>query len=346
MLKHNILWHKSYWHSGKFKFVKKVFDFVWSIVISIILILKFKPAAIYSEAFPGAIMGHYLARLFGLPHMIHSFEPHTEYMVEAGVWTEKSWEAKLLRRYEKKIALRAKYIFTATAGMINRLKMLNTSAEIYRVPSCVDLSIFKFSEIHRIKVRNELEYQEEDQVIVYLGKFGGMYMEQEIFEFFQVCCRSSVNFKFLILTVEDHKLVANHIKEFNLDPNLFHIRTLQRKDIHKYLSAADFGFVPVRQNPGKRFCSPIKDGEYWACGLPILIFDGISDDYLLAEQYNIGIRITDTSSNSYLRAVENIEKWIEDKNKEEVRLNCQSFVRKDRNVVEYRKLYRQLFLKL
>ena len=67
-------------------------------------------------------MGHHLAKFFNLPHMVHSFEPHTQYMIEAGVWSESSWEAKLLGRYEVKIAKNCSHIFTATQEMMKRIR--------------------------------------------------------------------------------------------------------------------------------------------------------------------------------------------------------------------------------
>ena len=36
--------------------------------------------------------------------------------------------------------------------------------------------------------------------------------------------------------------------------------------------------TPVKPVPTKRYCTPVKDGEYWALGLPVIITEGISDD--------------------------------------------------------------------
>ena len=323
LLKHNIIWVKAYWHSGKFKILKKTFDFLWGILLSGYLVIRYKVSSIYSEGFPGAIIGHNLAKIFSLPHLVHTYEPHTDYMVEAGVWSADSWEARLLKIYEEKVAKGAKCIFTATEGMIKRLEGLNINAQIYRVPSCVDMSVFKFSQEGRDAVRKKYEIQKTDCVITYLGKFGGMYMDEEVFDFFKICEYSTeLNYRYLIITPDHTEIILKYISIKELDLSKFIIVTLSRTEIGDYLSASDFGLVSVRQRPSKQFCSPIKNGEYWACGLPILIPKGISDDYLFAQEHNIGIVFEDMSSKSMEEVSEKIVEWQMKNNKEEVTKRC------------------------
>ena len=128
-----------------------------------------------------------------------------------------------------------------------------------------------------------------------------------------------------------------------MDESLFFITTLRKKDIPPYLNASDFGFVPVKQSPSRKFCSPIKDGEYWACGVPLLIFKGISDDYLVAEEKEIGIVMNDTSTESYQQTVEQIQKWIASGKSSTVRPYCVDYARADRDVKKYAALYKNVF---
>jgi hypothetical protein len=48
--------------------------------------------------------------------------------------------------------------------------------------------------------------------------------------------------------------------------------------VKDYLSAADFAFATIKSTPIRLYCCPVKNGEYWASGLPILLEDGIGDD--------------------------------------------------------------------
>jgi hypothetical protein len=58
-----------------------------------------------------------------------------------------------------------------------------------------------------------------------------------------------------------------------------------------WLSAADLGIVAVPPLPAQRFRSPIKVGEYLACGLPYIVCRGVSEDDLWAERYGVGVVI-------------------------------------------------------
>lgn len=345
LITENIIWHQTNWHSGRFKFVKKIFDFSWGILFASLIILRYQAKAIYSEGFPGAVIAHFLANLFCLPHLVHTFEPHTNYMIEAGVWTESSWEARLLKRFELKVARNARYIFTATDAMIQKLQALPVKATMYRVPSCVDTSDFNFSAKDRGAIRKQYHITEANCVVTYLGKFGGMYMDEEIFDFLAVLEQDkSITFRYFILTPDDHAMVYSAIQRRNLNKDKFVVKTLARNEISPYLSASDFGLVPVRQKPSKRFCSPIKDGEYWACGLPIIIPKGISDDYVFAQKYHIGIVMTDTSRSSNQLVLQEIKVWFKEQNKAEVVKRCRKFVLADRSIDNYKSLYKEIFL--
>jgi glycosyltransferase involved in cell wall biosynthesis len=344
LAEHNIIWFNTNWHSGKFKLIKKAFDFTYGMLLSLALIVRFRAKIIYSEGFPGAIFGHYLSKMTGCKHVVHTFEPHADYMVEAGVWKKTDWEAKLLYRLQDKVAKGASDIMTATDAMKDRLRnVVSKKTKIHRVPSCVDLDHFCFSDEGRNEVRRRLAIDSGEIVLVYIGKFGGMYMEHELFDFFQVCESKAINFKYWIFTPDDQAQVYSHFEHVGIPKEKYTVDKLTRDQIPDYLSAADFGLVPVRQFPGKRFCSPIKDGEYWACGLPIIIPEGISDDYLIAQSENIGLVYKDASQSSYETLVKKIIYWAESKDKSEVRRRCRDFAEKDRSVARFKVLYHQVF---
>lgn len=343
----NILWYRTYWHSGKFKLVKKSFDFLWGIAFSVFLVLRYNAKIIYSEGFPGAIIGHFLSTITFKPHIVHTFEPHSEYMVEAGVWNKDSWEYKLSRKYESKVAANCAVILTATNKMITKLENIGIKGEIYRVPSCVDTNIFRFDPQLRAQIRRNHNIRDNECVLTYLGKFGGMYMETELFDFYRVCKENSkIKFKFFLLTSEEESKLFDWIQSRDLIKEDFVIKFVKKEEVPAYLSASDFGVVAVRQKPSKVYCSPIKDGEYWSCGLPIIIPEGISDDYLFATQHKIGFTIKDMSKNSFLATVHEIENLFLSQEKHKIRERCRNFIIKDRSVKNYQPLYSKIFNKI
>lgn len=347
LFQQNIRWYNVNWHSGKFKLIKKIYDFLVAFFLSAWIIVKHRVDIIYSEAFPGAIITHFLSRLFRRPHIVHSFEPHTEYMVEGGVWKKNSWEAKLLRHFEKEIAHKAYAIMTATGAMAERLRKDGVKAKIIRVPSCVDTQHFTFLPKARQEVRKMLNIPDSECVIICIGKMGGMYWEAEIFRFFQACLLQDQRFRFLFYTPDDQNKISQYARQYSIPENKITSGFLKRDEVPQYLSAADFGLVPVHQYPSKRFCSPIKDGEYWACELPIVIPAGVSDDFEFVKEKCLGFVLDDTSDASFIKAAQAIIKtWQDEVGNEEMRERCRKFVKADRDVAVYKEVYKKIFLQV
>ncbi len=289
LAQYNIIWKRTNWHSGSFKMFKKLYDFVFGLLYSLILIIKHKATKIFSEGFPGAIIGHYLSKTSGKSHIIHTFEPHADYMLESGVWKESSWEYRFLKRMELPIANHAQHIITATAAFQKVLFQQGVKSNIHVIPSCINLADYKYDEASRNQFRAALEISDDQIVIVYLGKIGGMYMEDELFTFFKHCLAlNPERFRFFLFTNHPQSSIHEKLLEFNIPAKKLLVKYLNKTEVSNYLSAADIAFCGIRPIPSRRFSSPIKNGEYWACGLPTLIPKGISDDFITVEKENIG----------------------------------------------------------
>lgn len=343
LLKHNIIWKRRQWHSGYFKLPKKLYDLLAGIIASVWLVKVKHIDCIYSEGFPGAVIAHFVSKICRIAHIVHTFEPHTDYMVEGGVWKKTSWEAKFLRYFEAKVGENAYAILTATDAYIQQLKKHGIKAQIYRVPSCVDIEHFKFNQAARQEIRDALSIQHDEIVIVYIGKTGGMYWDKEIFEFFSLCLQENRLFRFLFFTTEPPENIATARIKYGIPEDKLYVKYVRREDMPKYLSAADWGLVPVCQYPSKRFCSPIKDGEYWACGLPLIIPENISDDFSYAIEHEIGVVLKSTAQDDMKSGIECMKKFSMMHGKEEVAVRARSFVLADRNVKIYQLLYKEMF---
>jgi hypothetical protein len=73
------------------------------------------------------------------------------------------------------------------------------------------------------------------------------------------------------------------------------------------MNLADFAICPVKPVPTKRYCTPIKDGEYWASGLPVVITKGISDDSDIIAQHDIGFVLQNLQPDEYQKAISKID---------------------------------------
>ena len=171
----------------------------------------------------------------------------------------------------------------------------------------------------------------EKIVCVYAGKLGGIYLKEEVFDFIRACYDHwKDNFRFLMLTNATEAEIASERIRVGLPEEIIISQFVFHKEIPRYLSLGDFALNPVKPVPTKRYCTPIKDGEYWAMGLPVVISPDISEDSAIIEKENIGVVMNFSNHNAMKKTVFKVEELlrtqIDLKNKiRQVAVNYRSF---------------------
>jgi glycosyltransferase involved in cell wall biosynthesis len=154
---------------------------------------------------------------------------------------------------------------------------------------------------HQLGLENKI-------VCVYAGKFGGIYLENEIFDFIKIASDHwSDAFRFLILTNHSSEEITAYCNRASVKLDYIVMKFVPHNTVPRYMGLADFAITPVKPIPTKRYCTPIKDGEYWALGLPVVISENISDDSDIIETNNIGAVIKTFDKKAYQNAVLKIE---------------------------------------
>lgn len=289
---------------------------------------------------PGGAIAYILSVLTCKPLILDSFEPHAESMVETGTWKKESFAYRLLFRLEKLQLKRAKHVICAADGMIAySQKTYGIIKSSYFVkPACVDLQLFRKQEKNDKLVP---EVQPGSIVCVYAGKFGGIYLEQEVFDFFKTAHSHWGNkFRVLLLTNHSQEEISAFCKTSGLNPGVVTHRFVKHENVPAYMSLGDFGICPVKPVPTKEFCTPIKNGEYWAMGLPVVITKNISSDSQLIATENIGYVLNDLSIGEYLQAVKKISVLLEDKS---LAAKIRAIAERERNYTMAETIYRKIY---
>ncbi len=259
-------------------------------------------------------LGYILSKASGKPLIIDSYEPHAEAMVENQTWSRNDFKFKLLFYLERKLSGHAKIIISATLGMRDyALNKYGVSIVNFHVkPACVDLNKFNISKKKNPKLISELKL--EDKIVcVYAGKFGGIYLTKEVFDFFKEAENIwGDRFRVLLLTSHNKETLTKLATDSNFSPEKMIVRFISHDKIPDYLGIGDFGITPVKSIPTKRYCTPIKDGEYWALGLPVVITKDISDDSKIILKNNAGAVLKDLSPESYRNALNQINNLLEE----------------------------------
>jgi glycosyltransferase involved in cell wall biosynthesis len=264
---------------------------IWLLLKLAFLIKSKRINFIHTFGTPPGVLGYLLSVIFRLPLILDSYEPHAEAMVENGTWSGNSFAFRFLFLFEKLQSKRARTVISATYGMKEyalRKYGVSFNDNFYVKPACVDLDLFSLE-----KKKNPILIKElglENKIVgVYAGKFGGIYLDREVFAFL----REAVDFwgeqfRFLLLSNLSDQELNERLEEFEIPKSSVIKRFVHHAEIPDYMGLADFGITPVKPIPTKRYCTPIKDGEYWAMGLPVIITKDISDDSEIIENEGIG----------------------------------------------------------
>jgi glycosyltransferase involved in cell wall biosynthesis len=278
------------------------------------IIKKEKIRTIHAFCMPAGGIAYLLSKVTGAELIIDSYEPHAESMVENGTWKKNGAAYSILFCLEKKQTQRARTIIATTAGMkLYALEKYGVKVKNFFVkPACVDLEKFSRSEGDP-KLLKELGL-ESKIVCVYAGKLGGIYFKKEVFDFIRLCYEHwKDDFRFLMLTNATSEEIAVEAKRAKIPGEIVISRFIFHHDVPRYLSLGDFAINPVKPVPAKRYCTSIKDGEYWAMGLPVVISPHISDDSKIIEDQNIGVVIDFSDHLQLSGAVKKIEILLRDK---------------------------------
>jgi len=300
---------------------------------------------IHAWCTPAGMLGYLLSKSTGISLIVDSYEPHAEAMVENGTWKKNAMAFNLLFYFEKKMSQHANAVIACVNNMKEyaRQKYAVEFKRFYVKPAGVNLE--QFSSANRKKTELLKKFGFENKIIcVYAGKFGGIYLTKEVFDFFETAHEYwKDKFKILILTSHTKKEIKEYSQKSALDHNIITQLFVSHNEIADYMGLADFAITSVKPVQTKRYCSPIKDGEHWALGLPVVITPNISEDSGLIEQFDAGSIIESFDKESYLKSVKKIDQLLSSFTIEELYKKIRPLAEKYRNFSIAEKVYKKIY---
>ncbi|MGH7897662.1 MAG: glycosyltransferase, partial [Candidatus Binatia bacterium] len=268
---------------------------------------------IHAWCTPAGAVGACLAKLTGRRLVLDSFEPHAQAMVENGTWRDGGAAFRILFWMERWQARRA----DALIGLVEDMK--DYARRIYGVvdkpfwvkPALVDLAtVPRMEETDRRRRREALGLQDK-VVCVYAGKTGGIYYGRELFDLLKAAeGHWGGRFRALVLSPTPERELREYARQSGLAEDTLIVRCVPHREVYSFMALADFAVNPVKPVPSKRYCTSIKDGEYWALGLPVVIPPGISDDSEIIQTNRSGVIWEDTSPEGCKKAILGIEELL------------------------------------
>jgi glycosyltransferase involved in cell wall biosynthesis len=299
---------------------------------------------ILARGAPAGSLAYNVHKKTGIKYYVESFEPHADYMLESGVWSR--WNPKYIfeKYWEQKQKLTAEALITVSNNYKNvLLDECVPSNKVYVVPCCVELARFKFNHTSRSEIRNHLRVTIDETLGIYVGKFGGVYYNEDAFKLFKSAFDFwGQSFKLILLTPQAQSEISFLIKKYNIPEDRIYIKSIPHKEVPAYLSAADFAFSLHKKTKHSFAFSPIKNGEYWASGLPIMMAEGIGDDSDIVVNENAGV-IFSFSPNTIIDGLSKMQSLFINKGRDYCNSHIHDVAKKHRNFSVVESVYSELF---
>ena len=241
----------------------------------------------------GALL--YLAtRRNNVPFIVSYYDPHADYMNALGIWRKYNPRYIMLHHWEIQLKKFASVIFSVSEGYKNTLISEGTdSKRVFVAPCTTDLTKFIINDKWRKDIRDRLDWKDQDIVGIYVGKFGDIYFDDEAFILLKKVKQEIPQFKIIVLSSDSKKPLLEKLKQCGFLSEQIHISRVGHSDVPKYLNASDVAFCLHRPHQYSYAYSPIKIGEYWGCGLPVIISENIGDDTGIIRKSGWGIVLKD-----------------------------------------------------
>ncbi len=240
---------------------------------------------------PAGALGYLATKKSTIPFIVESFEPHADYMRESGVWSVYDPRYLFQSRWEKKQRKHAMALFPVADHYRERLIQQGSDPEkLITVPCSVDTDVFYFDPVARERMRQQFNIGDDDVVGVYAGKYGGLYLEEVSFKLYEAAFQSLRNFYLVILSPSEfHEWIWSQVTRLGFPSSRVLVKFVPHDTIPDYLNMSDFAFATYKPGASKKFLSPVKLGEFWACGLPVVLTEGIGDESDFLEARGAGV---------------------------------------------------------
>ncbi|WP_420581916.1 hypothetical protein [Reichenbachiella sp.] len=300
--KNGIEWYPMKFHTGRFLVLKKAFDLIQVFFLIAKFKIKLKAKAILAFANVSAAYSYIFARIFRLKLLVYSYEPHSDFLVELGLWNVNSTKYKLLNTLETKAGIEGDYIMTGTRHMVELLEKKKAKGKVYRAPTGIDKSKFYPLDVNSIKQTLGVT---DKKILFYIGKFGDLYYSHEIPRLFHILKKEIPELFFLVITPSPISEVESYFNQYDIQPEDYSLlaSNFTQEEINKYINVANICLSAVPPSYSQKFRSPTKVGEYLMCGKPFITCRGVSEDDEYASTYNTGVVVNDFSIASIQTAV-------------------------------------------
>lgn len=293
----------------------KIWDAVCGWARSIAAQLEERMEIVHARTFVGGLMGMALAPLLRARLIYHNEGFYADEQVDGGVWALGSTRYHAARYLEGQLYERARGIIALSERAQRRIGALpavrKKQIPVIVVPSAVDLERFRCPS-EPVLAKNGLS-------LVYTGGIGARYRFGSAVQFVRAACRELGQVHLRVLTRQDRASVESVLDSAGLARQTWSVDFVPHGAMPAELVRHEAGLYFVATGSSTAGTSPTRVGEYWACGLPVVITPDVSDTEEVIRRERVGVIVREESDAGYCESIKELRELLADG---EIRARC------------------------
>lgn len=266
--------------------------------------------------------------------------------VDAGHWPRDGVLYVVGKWFERRFFRSADGIVSLTEAGVRSFPTLGyelrPDVAIEVIPTCVDLQRFQSTPkdpdlLLKLDLRGHL-------VAGCVGTLSSWYLRRETLEYLAFLASQLDHLKVLIVTRDDHEQLRVDAEQCGVPTDRLVMARAEFREMPSLISLIDIGVFFIKPCFSKRASAATKLGEFLACGVPVVINDGIGDSGSIVRDQTAGVVLSEPTDDAFAASIGPLRLLLQDP---ETPSRCRDAARQyfdlSHGAAAYGRLYRTLF---
>jgi glycosyltransferase involved in cell wall biosynthesis len=322
-----------------------LYDIAVGVVWGTVIARRHGIGIIHARSYVPALIALALKQIIGAKFLFDMRGFWADERVEGKIWRSGSVLYRIAKAFERVYLKKADAVITLTDAARKEIEALeylrHSGPPITTIPTCVDLDRFRD---HGNGVHFEESSGNGDRfTLIYSGSLGTWYGLDEMMAFFAVARKHLPTAHFLILTQSREPDLEKSVTGWGFSEKDVTVRSVPFLRVPEHLAAGDVGIIFSRPCWSNKARCPTKLAEFLACGIPVVISQGIGDAGAIIQKERVGVIVEGFTEAAYEKALGAVRDLLGEK---DLRARCREVATRyfslDHGVLRYHQVYQSL----
>lgn len=337
------------WTPLKYHKRPPVLSTAWDIICAIRcarrLAAEGPPDIVHARSYVPAAIALSVARATGAKFLFDMRGFWVDEKVEAGAWKKGGLIYLVAKWFERRFLGRADAVVSLSHEALRHLPHLGLRSErdipIEVIPTCVDVQ--RFAPRPKDAGRLAALGLRGGPVVGCVGTLRNRYFRQDTIQYLAYLTHAMEGLQVLIVTRDDHAQLRRDATDAGLDAHRLVLASADFSEMPEMVSLIDVGVFFMKPVFSQKGSAATKMAEFLACGVPVVVNDGVADSSAIVRNERVGVVMPDTSPRSFEGSLPAVKALFGDR---ETSRRCREVAVRlfdvDAGAARYRMLYRAL----